>query len=97
MVTDRLLGQRAVPVLYRPPVQAGERRQLPVHCTSFVEDSADLRGELTRAVKEMLEYHQSHPSGEPIHRNCKDELTEIRDLEGALAEKFRQKMARFEG
>lgn len=53
---------------------------LPPNCTSFVADSADIRGELTQAIKEMLEYHQSHPSGEPIYQNCKYELTEIRDL-----------------
>ncbi|MEU4508655.1 hypothetical protein AB0G05_04080 [Nonomuraea wenchangensis] len=54
---------------------------IPAGCTEFVGDSQDIRKELAAAVTEMLQYHNSHPSADnPVYKNCKDELTEIRKM-----------------
>ncbi|MFF0772134.1 hypothetical protein ACFYUK_24830 [Nonomuraea wenchangensis] len=56
-------------------------KSIPAGCTEFVGDSPAIRKELATAVTEMLQYHKSHPSADnPVYQNCKDELTEIKEM-----------------
>jgi hypothetical protein len=57
-------------------------QNLPLNCTNFEDDkqSQAMRQELAQAVAEMLKYHDVHPSDDPIYKNCRDELAEIKEM-----------------